>query len=67
MPNLKSKAVMEVKTAMVKGRVQEMCGLGLTILDDRVGRSVVGINITATKNSNNRGTIIVVVFDETRQ
>ena len=29
------------------------------------GVSVVGINITATKNSNNRGFIIVVVFDET--
>ena len=42
----------------------DRCGLGLTILDDVVGQSVVGINMTATKN-NNIGTIIVVVFDET--
>ena len=34
---------------MVKDLVRDKCGLGLTILDDVVGRSVVGINITATK------------------
>ena len=51
---------------MVKDHVCDKCGLGLTILDDVVGRSVVGINITATKNKNNIGTNIVVVFDETR-
>ena len=31
------------------------------------GVAVVGINITATKNSNKRETIIVVVFDGTRR
>ena len=37
-----------VKAVMVKDLVQDRCGLGLTILDDVVGWSVVGINITTT-------------------
>ena len=56
---------MEVWVVMKEDLVCDKCGLGLTILDDVVGQSVVGINITATKHSNNIGTIIVVVFDET--
>ena len=48
---------------MVKDLVWDKCGLGLIILDDVVGWSAVGINITTTTN-NNIGTIIVVVFDE---
>ena len=50
---------------MVKDLIHGICGFGLTILDDVAGRSVVGINITATKNNNNIEVIIVVVFDET--
>ena len=57
---------MLVQLVMVKGLVWEKCGLGLTIFDDVVGRSVVGINIATTKN-NNIGNIIVVVFDDTRR
>ena len=51
---------------MAEDLVQDKCRLGLTLLNDVVGRSVVGINITATTKSNNRGTNIVVVFDGTR-
>ena len=50
---------------MAKDLVCDKCGLGLTILDDVVGWSVVGINMTTTTN-NNIGNIIIVVFDETR-
>ena len=50
---------------MVKDLVPDKCGLGLTILDDVVGVSVVEINVTATRNSKIRGTIIVVVINET--
>ena len=50
---------------MVKERVLDKCGLGLTILDGVVCCSVVGINITTTTN-NNIGNIIVAVFDETQ-
>ena len=48
---------------MVNDRVRGTNGLGL-MMDDRFGRSVVGINIATTMN-NNIGIIIVVVFDET--
>ena len=39
-------------------------GLGLTILDDVVGKAVVGINIATTIKNN--WNIIVVVSDDTR-
>ena len=42
---------------MVKERVCDRCGIGLIILDDVVGWSVVDINITIT--NTNIGTIIV--------
>ena len=48
---------------MVKVRVREICGLGLTIEDVDVAEiSVVCINIARTKNNKS---IIVVAFDET--
>ena len=62
MPNLKSKAVMEVKTAMVKERVREMCGLGLTRED--VGVELFVVDIKRARAKNNK-IIIVVAFDET--
>ena len=49
---------------MVKGLVWKRCGLGLTILVDVVGKSLVGINIATTINNNMN--IIVVVFDDSR-
>ena len=52
-----------VKLVMVNGLDQDRCGLGLTALDDVVGWSVVGINITTTSNNNRKG-IIVAVIDE---
>ena len=54
---------MVVKFAMLNDRVRGTNGLGLT-MDDRFGRSVMGINIATTKN-NKIVIIIVVVFDET--
>ena len=42
---------------MGKDLVQDKCGLGLTILNDVVGVSVVGINVTAARNSKKRRTI----------
>ena len=62
MLKLKSKAVREVKTAMVKEQVQEMCGLGLTREDVGVELLVVDIKIARAKNNKN---FIVVAFDET--
>ena len=59
---MKSIAVMEVKTAMVKGRVQEMCGLGLTRED--VGVEIFVVDIKRARAKNNK-IIIVVAFDET--
>ena len=57
---------MDVQLVMVRGHVHDKYGLGLTIFDDVVGWSMVGINITTTTTttSNNIGTIIVEVFDE---
>ena len=47
---------------MVKVRVREMCGLGLTIEDVDVAEiSVVCINIAKTKNNKS---IICLAFDE---
>ena len=46
---------------MVKVRVQEMCGLGLTREDVGVELFVVDIKIARAKNNKN---IIVVAFDE---
>ena len=48
---------------MLKDRVRERYGLGLT-MDEGLDRVVGGIKIATTKN-NNIGIIIVVVFDET--
>ena len=62
---MKLRLVMAVKFGMVNDLVLDNgFGLGLMILDDVVGRSVVGINIATTKN-NNIGNITVVVFDDT--
>ena len=47
----------------MKNLVWDRYGLGLTILDDVVGWSVVGVNITTTTRNNIEGNI-VVVFDE---
>ena len=41
-----------VKFVMVNDLDRDRCGLGLTILDDAVGRSVVGINRSTTSNNN---------------
>ena len=48
---------------MVKERVCDKCGFGLTILDGVLCFSIVGIKITTTTKNNN---IIVVVFDDTQ-
>ena len=58
---MKSKAVREVKTAIVQGQIREMCGLGLTREDVGVELFVVDIKIARAKNNK---TIIVVAFDE---
>ena len=59
---MKSIAVMEVKTAMVKGQVREMCGLGLTREDVGVEIFVVDIKRARAKNSKN---FIDVALNET--
>ena len=49
-----------------EGTGSEMCGLGLMIGADIVGKSVGGINKATTKN-NNKWNIIVVVFEQNCQ
>ena len=62
-PNLNEYSVISVKFVMVKDLVcDNRLGLGLTILDEVVGRSVFGIIMTTTTTIN-KVDIIVVAYD----